>query len=89
MSYTYAENAKSKQARKNARQTEGEAGQPSMEALRAGAAQPTREQLGKRVDLPDAIRSKMETAFGADLSAVKLYESQAVADVGSQAITHG
>ncbi|MCR4887333.1 MAG: DUF4157 domain-containing protein, partial [Clostridiales bacterium] len=60
-----------------------------MEALRVGAAQPTAEQLGKRVDLPDAIRSKMETAFGADLSAVKLYESQAVADVGSQAITQG
>ncbi len=62
---------------------------PSMDALRSGAAQPTAEQMGHRVDLPDAMRSKMEDAFGADLSAVKLYESQAVADAGAKAMARG
>ena len=61
----------------------------SMDALRTGAAQPTAEQMGRRVDLPDAMRTKMESAFGADLGAVKLYESQAVADTGAKAITRG
>ena len=86
MSYTYADRKRTNPA---VPQGDTAPSQPSMEALRSGAVKPTAEQLGKRVDLPDAIRSKMETAFGADLSAVKLYESQAVADVGSQAITHG
>ncbi len=62
---------------------------PSMDALRSGAAQPTAEQMGHRVDLPDAMRAKMENAFGADLSAVKLYESQAVADAGANAVAQG
>ena len=62
---------------------------PSMEALRTGAAAPTREQMGRRVDLPDAMREKMESAFGADLSAVKLYESEAVAEAGANAVTRG
>ncbi|MCR4886374.1 MAG: DUF4157 domain-containing protein [Clostridiales bacterium] len=87
MSYTYA---KRKQAEAASPKTETvETQGPSPEALRTGAAQPSAEQLGNRADLPDAMRSKMENAFGADLSAVKLYESQAVADVGSQAITQG
>ena len=63
--------------------------QPAMDALRSGAVQPTQEQMGHRVDLPDAMRAKMENAFGADLGAVKLYESQAVADTGAKAITQG
>ena len=63
--------------------------EPSMDALRAGLAQPTAEQKGRRVDLPDAMRAKMEASFGADLSAVKLYESEAVADAGAQAVTRG
>lgn len=42
-----------------------------------------------RVDLPEAIRTKMEDAFGADFSAVKLYESRAVADAGAKAVTQG
>ena len=63
--------------------------QPAMDALRSGAVQPTAEQMGHRVDLPDAMRAKMENAFGADLGAVKLYESQAVADTGAKAITQG
>ncbi len=62
---------------------------PSMAALRTGAAAPTPNQKGNPVDLPNAMRAKMENAFGADLSAVKLYESQAVADAGAKAITQG
>ena len=62
---------------------------PSLDALQAGVAQPTQEQLGRPVDLPGAIQAKMEAAFGADLSAVKLYESQAVADAGAQAVAQG
>ncbi|MBR6040037.1 MAG: DUF4157 domain-containing protein [Clostridia bacterium] len=39
---------------------------------------------GSPVDLPGAIREKFENAFGTDLSAVRLYRSQAVADAGAQ-----
>ena len=63
--------------------------QPSLDALRSGTVKPTSEQMGRRVDLPDAMRSKMENAFGADLSAVKLYESRTVADAGAGAVTQG
>ena len=44
---------------------------------------------GQPVDLPGAIRERFEDAFGADLSAVKIYRSQAVADAGAQAVTMG
>ncbi len=86
MSHTYAEK---KRAGISASAAESAPAQPSLDALRAGAAQPTREQTGHRVDLPDAMREKMESAFGADLSAVKLYESEAVADAGAEAVTRG
>lgn len=64
-------------------------GNQSMEALMTGAQAPSAENLGHQVDLPGAIREKMENAFGADLGGVRLYESQAVADAGAQAITMG
>ena len=86
MSYTYA---KRKRGEKAPQRIETAAPRPSMDALRSGAAKPTAELLGHRVDLPDAMRAKMENAFGADLSAVKLYESEAVADAGAEAITQG
>ncbi len=85
MSYTYADRKRAESAAPR-KET---APQPSMDDLRSGAAQPTAEQMGHRVDLPDTMRAKMENAFGADLSAVKLYESQAVADTGAKAITRG
>ena len=65
------------------------AAEPSFDALRTGAAAPTAEQMGHRVDLPDAMREKMENAFGADLSAVKLYESETVRDAGVKAVAQG
>ncbi len=62
---------------------------PSIDELRSGAVKPTQEQIGQRVDLPDAMREKMENAFGADLSSVKLFKSQAVADAGAEAVAQG
>lgn len=61
---------------------------PSLSQLQGGAL-PTQEQLGHKVDLPEAIRAKMEASFGADLSGIQLYESQTVADAGAQAMTMG
>ena len=61
---------------------------PSLEQLQGGAM-PTREQLGHRVDLPEAIRSKMETSFGMDFSAVELYESPVVGQAGAEAVAMG
>ena len=84
-SYTYANKKRPAEGVSNTETAQ----QPSIDALRAGAAAPTREQMGHRVDLPDAMREKMENAFGADLSAVKLYESAAVRDAGAEAVTQG
>ena len=53
-----------------------------------GAARPTAAQKGRSFDLDAAMKAKMENAFG-DLSAVKLYRSQAVADAGAEAIAQG
>ncbi len=85
MSYTYANRKKADDARQKEPMAQG----PSLDELRSGAAAPTSEQMGRRVDLPDAMREKMETAFGADLSAVKLYESDAVRDAGVEAVAQG
>ena len=88
MTQTYANRGKKETARKPEAETHGEA-RPSQEALRAGTAVPTAEQKGHRVDLPEAMREKMESAFGADLSALKLYESEAVAEAGANAMAQG
>ncbi|MBQ6235810.1 MAG: DUF4157 domain-containing protein [Clostridia bacterium] len=86
MSYVYADR---KRAVNGTKHPETTPDQPSLEALRSGAASPTPEQKGHPVDLPDAMREKMENAFGADLSSVKLYESKTVADAGAGAVTRG
>ena len=73
---------------------------PAAPSPQAKAAQPaarstpvpipgTAEASLRPVDLPGAIQAKMEASFGADLSAVKLYESQAVADAGAEAVAQG
>ena len=61
---------------------------PSLEQLQGGAM-PTQEQMGRRVDLPGAIRSKMETSFGMDFSSVELYESPVVGQAGAEAVAMG
>ncbi len=86
MSFTYADRRRTGSAAEKKTEIPG---RPSLEDLRSGAAKPTAEQMGHRVDLPEAMREKMETAFGADLSAVKLYESEAVAEAGAGAMTQG
>ena len=86
MSYTYSQR---KQAGPISPKSEAAAPKPSPEMLSNGAMQPAEELKGRRVDLPDAMRAKMENAFGADLNAVKLYESRAVADTGAKAIARG
>ncbi len=47
------------------------------------------ENLGHQVDMPVVMREKMESAFGMDLSAVKLYENKAVGKAGAEAVTQG
>ena len=86
MAYEYTRRARQKSG---PIQKENALSRPDTEALRSGAMQPTREQMGHRVDLPEAMRAKMEAAFGADLSAVRLYESETVADAGAEAVTRG
>ena len=82
MSYTYAKRNKSD------RSAPAERTDSAREASRA-AAYPGALSSAHRVDLPDDMRAKMENAFGTDLSAVKLYESRAVADAGAQAVARG
>lgn len=92
MSQTYKTRRKAKSPVRGleAAQTSGRMiGNQSMEALMTGEQTPSSVNLGRPVDLPGAIQEKMESAFGADLSGVRLYESQAVADAGAQAITMG
>ncbi len=84
MSYTYARREHTGNAAKTARPAKG----PGIGELAAGA-RPSAEQMGHRVDLPEAVREKMEASFGADFSNVKLYESQTVADAGAEAMTQG
>ena len=61
---------------------------PDLDALKAGAANPAAAQKGTPFDLDAAMKAKMERAFG-DLSSLKLYRSQAVADAGAEAVAQG
>ena len=86
MSYEYARRRTPSGAQPN---TEAQLDRPSPELLLTGAAAPSPEQRGRRVDLPEAMRAKMEASFGADLSAVRLYESEAVEEAGANAVARG
>ena len=87
MSYLY-EQRKRPQGRQNAATERTGSPGPGMDARMTGAIRPAAEQKGRPFDLDAAIKAKMEHAFG-DLSAVKLYKSQAVADAGAEAIAQG
>lgn len=89
MVQTYAPRRRAQEAAPRAATRDQLAGGQSMTALMAGAEAPAAQTLGRRVDLPQAIQEKMERAFGADLSGVEVYESQAVADAGAEAVTLG
>ena len=86
MGFTYADRKAVRAV--SQRRAEPSAGSSAV-SLRSGAAPSGAGQLGRRVDLPEAMRAKMESAFGADLSAVKLYESEAVGEAGADAVTRG
>ena len=60
-----------------------------IESLRRGESAPSAADKGHRIDLPEAMRAKMESSFGMDLSAVKLYESQMAAEAGTNAVAQG
>jgi Domain of unknown function (DUF4157) len=67
-------------ARSSAIGAEGGAVDPELEArLTAGGGAP----------LPEPVRATMETAFGADFSAVRISENPAAADIGALAYTTG
>ena len=87
MSYTY-DQRKRPRGPQNIAQEHTAAPGPGMDALMTGRARPTAAQKGQPFDLDAAMKAKMENAFG-DLSAVKLYRSQAVADAGAEAIAQG
>ena len=83
MAYTYT--TRHKAPTEQPRQAK--AAQP---AFAAPAHTPSAAEANLRpVNLPAAIQAKMEASLGADLSAVKLYESEAVAEHGAQAVAQG
>lgn len=43
----------------------------------------------RRIELPDAMRAKMEAAFGMDFSGVRIDESPAVLEAGAEAVAQG
>ena len=67
MGYTYA------QRKKAASRTDAalSAAPERTEAPRSGAVKPPAAETGHRLDLPDAMRARMESSFGTDLSAVR------------------
>ena len=57
--------------------------------LESGQISPTAADKGHRVDLPEAMRMKMESSFGMDFSGVKLYESKTLGQTGAEAMAQG
>ena len=54
----------------------------------AGGMPSLTEGAGRK-ELPEAMRTKMENAFGADFSNLNIYESEKVAEGGARAVTQG
>ncbi|MBR3570778.1 MAG: DUF4157 domain-containing protein [Oscillibacter sp.] len=80
-------------ARPTAAQTAAQAvadnpGMP-MSAMRAMLMDKAMADRSHRIDLPEAMREKMERAFGMNFGKVNLYESESVADAGANAIARG
>ena len=87
MNYSYA--AKKNLLNRKAGTKAPEGREAGAETRMTDSALRTADAPGRRIDLPEAIRAKMENAFGTDLSAVELYESQKVADGGAEAVAQG
>ncbi|MBQ9346129.1 MAG: DUF4157 domain-containing protein [Oscillibacter sp.] len=97
MSYTYAQKKRTAPPT-DARSVGGKSGGAMESAipnsvrlamLEAGQTAPTAADKGHRVDLPEAMRAKMESSFGMDFSAVKLYESEMLGQTGAEAMAQG
>ena len=61
----------------------------SMDVMRSMLMSRAMDDRSHRIDLPDAMRAKMESAFGMNFGKVNLYESERVADAGANAIAQG
>ena len=84
MSYTYAERKRAAQSAAAEKQTAPDNLGQQYQGADLGPVPQMRQ-----IDLAAAMRAKMENAFGTDFSNVKLYESQAVADAGAEAVAQG
>lgn len=60
-----------------------------MSSMRSMLMQKAMNDRSHRIDLPEAMREKMERAFGMNFGKVNLYESESVADAGANAIAQG
>lgn len=92
MSYTYAQKRRGTSARQSEEGRPGSAGfMPGMSnsSMSAMLLHPTAADKGRRVDIPSAIKSRMEASFGMNFDGVKAYQSQAVADGGVDAVARG
>ncbi|MBQ9349279.1 MAG: DUF4157 domain-containing protein [Oscillibacter sp.] len=95
MSYAYAQKKREAAQTTAAPQHSGGAMENSipnsvrLAMLEAGQISPTAADKGHRVDLPEAMRAKMENSFGMDFSAVKLYESAMLGQTGAEAMAQG
>ncbi len=87
MTYSYEQRKPAQRQEAPKQRSELNPAQGSPTAFGADLSSP--RASGHPVDLPGAIREKFENAFGTDLSTVRLYRSQAVADAGAQAVTMG
>ena len=97
MSYTYAQ--KKRTPGETGAQSATQSGGGVMESsvpnsarlamLESGQITPTAADKGHRVDLPEAVRAKMESSYNMDFSGVRLYESQMVAESGAEAMAQG
>ena len=73
---------------KKNRETAARSGRSDAPSAFAGGM-PSLTEGASRRDLPDAMRTKMENAFGADFSNLNIYESEKVAEGGARAVTQG
>ena len=60
-----------------------------MSSMRSMLMQKAMNDRSHRIDLPEAMREKMERAFGMNFGKVNLYESESVDDAGASAIAQG
>ncbi|MBR3569952.1 MAG: DUF4157 domain-containing protein, partial [Oscillibacter sp.] len=91
MSHTYQKRTASapKTAETPQAAAPGQFGSVPMSALRDALKTPSASLGGRKVDLAEAMRAKMERAFGMDFSSLTVYESPMVAAAGANAVADG